>query len=114
MAIHTFGEYLGFHPHLHALVADGLFQHGGWFHVLPESGIRQFEELFRARMLLGWKQSGFCLHRSKRVQPHQKEDLDRLAHSLGFIDGAVHASLGKRATETAKVLNGLLRSLRKT
>jgi hypothetical protein len=26
MAIHTFGEYLDFHPHLHALVADGLFR----------------------------------------------------------------------------------------
>ena len=25
MAIHTFGEYLNIHPHLHALVADGLF-----------------------------------------------------------------------------------------
>ena len=25
MAIDTFGEYLDFHPHLHALVADGLF-----------------------------------------------------------------------------------------
>ena len=37
-----------------------------------------------------------------------------LAHSLDFMDKAVHASLGKHATETAKVLNGLLRSLRKT
>ena len=26
MAIDTFGEYLDFHPHLHALVADGLFR----------------------------------------------------------------------------------------
>jgi Putative transposase len=26
MAIHTFGEYLDFHFHLHALVADGLFR----------------------------------------------------------------------------------------
>ncbi|MFM8983229.1 MAG: transposase [Spartobacteria bacterium] len=25
MAIHTFGEYLDFHPHLHALAADGPF-----------------------------------------------------------------------------------------
>ena len=25
MTLHTFGEYLDFHPHLHALVADGLF-----------------------------------------------------------------------------------------
>jgi hypothetical protein len=99
MAIHTFGEYLGFHPHLHALVADGLFIRGGWFHVLPESGIRPLEELFRARtiaflvnegllppdrarMLLGWKHSGFCVHRSKRVQPHQKEDLERLAQYI--------------------------------
>ncbi len=41
MAIHTFGEYLGFHPHLHALVADGLFLRGGWFHVLPETGSRR-------------------------------------------------------------------------
>ena len=29
MAIHTFGKYLDFHPHLHALVADGLFARGG-------------------------------------------------------------------------------------
>jgi len=24
LTLHTFGEYLDFHPHLHALVADGL------------------------------------------------------------------------------------------
>jgi len=99
MAIHTFGEYLGFHPHLHALVADGLFLRGGWFHVLPKTGIRPLEELFRtrtiaflvnegllpserARMLLGWKHSGFCVHCSKRVQSHQKEDLERLAQYI--------------------------------
>jgi hypothetical protein len=34
MAIHTFGEYLDFHPHLHALVADGLFDCEGKFHVM--------------------------------------------------------------------------------
>ncbi|HZR16419.1 MAG TPA: transposase [Verrucomicrobiae bacterium] len=25
LTLHTFGEYLDFHPHIHALVADGLF-----------------------------------------------------------------------------------------
>jgi hypothetical protein len=25
LTLHTFGEYLDFHPHVHALVADGLF-----------------------------------------------------------------------------------------
>ncbi len=28
MAIHTFGEYMDFHPHAHALIADGLFRDG--------------------------------------------------------------------------------------
>jgi len=28
MAIHTFGEYFDFHPHLHALAADGLVDRG--------------------------------------------------------------------------------------
>jgi hypothetical protein len=76
MAIHTFGEYLDFHPHLHALVADGLFTRSGMFHVMPELSLAPLEELFRARvisflvkkelllperarMLLGWRHSGF-------------------------------------------------------
>jgi len=99
MATHTSGEYLDFHPHLHALIADGLFLRGGWLHVLPETGIGPLEKLFRARtiaflvkegllpperaqMLLGWKHSGFCVHRSKRVQPRQREDLERLAQYI--------------------------------
>jgi hypothetical protein len=31
MAIRTFGEYMDFHPHLHALVADGLSARSGLF-----------------------------------------------------------------------------------
>jgi Putative transposase len=45
MAIHTFGEYRDFHPHLHALVADGLFARSGVFHVMPETGLKPLEEL---------------------------------------------------------------------
>jgi hypothetical protein len=29
MVIHTFGDYARFHPHLHAIVADGLFRKNG-------------------------------------------------------------------------------------
>ena len=99
MAIHTFGEYLGFHPHLPALVADGLFVRGGWFHVLLKPGTRPLEELFRARtiaflvgegllsperaqMFRGWKYSGLNVRRSKRVQPPQREDIERLAQYI--------------------------------
>ena len=51
MAIHTFGEYLDFHPHLHALVADGLFVRSRLFYVLPDAGLKPLEELFRARVI---------------------------------------------------------------
>jgi hypothetical protein len=33
-------------------------------------------------------------------------------HRLGFLDSSSHTELQQVATETAKVLNGLLRSLR--
>ncbi len=36
MTIHSYGEYLDWHPHLHALVADGLFVRSGLFYVLPK------------------------------------------------------------------------------
>ncbi len=63
MAIHTFGEHLDFHPHLHALVADGLFDREGRFHVMRagEQGDKTdayladnhaaLEQLFRARVI---------------------------------------------------------------
>jgi hypothetical protein len=36
----------------------------------------------RANMLRGWVHSGFNVHRSNRVQPHQREDLERLAQYI--------------------------------
>ena len=44
-------KYLDFHPHLHALVADGMFTRDGKFHVMAEVTLRPLEELFRARMI---------------------------------------------------------------
>ena len=98
MVIHTFGEYLKhWHPHLHCLLADGLFLRSGLFHVMPpQVSLKPLEELFRARvitllvdkellwaeraqMLRGWKHSGFNVHRSRQVHTHQRDDLERLA-----------------------------------
>ena len=89
MAIHTFGEYLDFHPHLHALVADGLFVRSGLFYVMPDASLKPLEEMFRARvitflvdkgllpparadMLRGWVHSGFSkirLWRKRAPEP---------------------------------------------
>ena len=99
LAIHTFGEYMDFHPHLHALVADGLFTETGLFYVLPPVSLKPLNELFRhrviamlkekgllpeerARMLLSWKHSGFHVHDSQRIQPSEKADLERIAQYI--------------------------------
>ena len=49
MVIHTFGDYARFHPHLHAIVADGLFRKNGT--VLSRCEMKQLEEIFRSRIL---------------------------------------------------------------
>jgi hypothetical protein len=35
VAIQSFGDFLGFHPHLHILVSDGCFHANGIFSVSP-------------------------------------------------------------------------------
>jgi hypothetical protein len=32
---HTPGDYVNWHPHIYAIVADGLFRRGGVFYVMP-------------------------------------------------------------------------------
>ena len=97
--VHSYGEYLDWHPHLHLLMADGLFVRSGLFYVLPQVSLKPLEELFRARvitflvdrcllpparanMLRRWVHSGFNVHRSRRVQPHEREDMQRLAQYI--------------------------------
>ena len=43
MLIHTFGDYARFHPHLHAIVADGLFRPNGTFWCLPKRDLKEKE-----------------------------------------------------------------------
>lgn len=102
MAIHTFGEYLDFHPHLHALVADGLFVDSGLFHVMPDVSLAPLEELFRARvitflvkkgllpperarMLRGWTHSGFKLWVQHPPQPSRSAKQPRGHGAAGPI-----------------------------
>ncbi len=66
---------------------------------MPEVSLKPVEEMFRARvitflaqkgllpddrarMLRGWVHSGFNIHRSRRVQPDEREDLERLAQYI--------------------------------
>jgi ribosomal protein S27E len=51
LAIQTFGDYAKWHPHLHALVADGLFTESGYFYVMPKVYLQPLVKLFRAEVL---------------------------------------------------------------
>jgi hypothetical protein len=74
--LHTFGDYLVFHPHLHILAANGVFDEPGAFHLAPSGGGADLAELFRhailrrfvdagiieawqAHRFLSWRHSGF-------------------------------------------------------
>lgn len=96
VVIHTFGDFARFHPHLHAIVADGLFRPNGVFHVAPARSTQPLEELFRAgvlrmlgregkiddariRMLLGWRHSGFSTYRGERIARDNRRGHEALA-----------------------------------
>ena len=100
-AVHTFGDYLIFHPHLHILAADGLFTPDGTFHCMPAEDLAPAIELFRHRFLhalrdaklisprklanlLSWKHPGFNIDNGGE-QPVPAYDADgrkRLAEYL--------------------------------
>ena len=75
-SLHTFGDYLVFHPHLHILAASGVFDKAEAFHLAPAGGQTELSELFRhatlrrlvdagvieawqAHRFLSWRHSGF-------------------------------------------------------
>jgi len=58
MTIQTFGDYAKWHPHIHSIVADGLFRRNGVFYVMPKLNITPLAELFRASVLSMLKKEG--------------------------------------------------------
>jgi hypothetical protein len=97
--IHTFGDYARFHPHLHAIVADGLFRPSGAFHCLPNTDPKQLEEIFRSKVLamlnvegkindqvieklMAWRHSGFSVHIGNRIAADDREGQMALAEYI--------------------------------
>jgi hypothetical protein len=79
-AVHTFGDYLVFHPHLHVFAADGLFDEEGRFHCTPEESLAPITELFRNRFLQVFRDG-------KHLSGHKAADLLSWKHSGFHIDG---------------------------
>ena len=90
MVIHTFEDYARFHPHLHAIVADGLFGPNGTFYCLPKTELKELEEIFRSKVLamlkaegkindglieklMAWHHSGFGVHAGNRIASNDRQ-----------------------------------------
>jgi hypothetical protein len=95
-AIQTFGQLVHWHPHIHALVSEGVFlPETGAFLPLPKLAIEPFlklweQEVFALLLAEGkitdevvqnirsWKHSGFSVDQSVRLEPGDQEGVQRL------------------------------------
>jgi hypothetical protein len=99
VAIQTFGDFLGFHPHLHVLCSDGCFYGDGTFKVSPTIDTKPLEEIFRHKifkmllskgkiiqemvdLVMSWKNSGFNVFCGPRIQPGDEGAMDNLARYI--------------------------------
>ena len=85
--IQTFGDFLGFNPHMHILASDGCFGEDGFFYASPiRIDTSSLEELFIYRvfkmllskglitgrvieLILSWRHSGFGFYCGDRISP---------------------------------------------
>jgi hypothetical protein len=100
LAILTFGDYAKWHPHVHALVSDGLFTETRYFYVMPKGDVRLLDELFRAldlkmledegrlddaliKKILTWRHnSGFSVHNEVLIQAGDAKGIENLAQYI--------------------------------
>ena len=99
-SIQTFGDFLGFNPHLHILAADGCFKDNGTFYAAGASlNAESLEPLFRHKMLsmlkkrglitdkiieliLSWHHSGFNVYCSERIYPRETQSMENIARYI--------------------------------
>jgi len=99
IAIQSFGDFLGFNPHLHILCSDGCFYGEGMFRVAPRFETKQLEGIFRhnvfkmllskdkitqdlVNMLMSWRHSSFNVFSGSRIQPGEEEAMENLARYI--------------------------------
>ncbi|MFO7740095.1 MAG: transposase [Desulfatiglandaceae bacterium] len=99
VAIHSFGDFLGWHPHLHILCTDGCFSGSGMFRVAPLFELKHLEKIFRHKvfkmllskgkitqdsvdMIMGWRHSGFNVFCGSRIQPGDEKAMENLTRYI--------------------------------
>jgi hypothetical protein len=99
IAVQTYGDFLNFNPHLHAITTDGCFLDDGSFKAAPGFILEDLEEIFQYEVLkmlkkegkindavienmLSWRHSGFHVYIGDRITPSDKLGLGNLARYI--------------------------------
>jgi hypothetical protein len=99
IAVHTYGDFLNFNPHLHAIVADGCFLSDGSFQMAPGIMAQDLEQAFQHEVfkmlkkegkindaivenMLSWHHSGFHVYLGSRIWPDDETGLENLARTI--------------------------------
>lgn len=99
IAVHTYGDFLNFNPHIHAIVPDGYFLEDGNFQIAPRFRAKNLTEAFRHEVLsmfkkegkitdvvidnmMSWHHSGFHVHIGERIWPEDEQGLENLARYI--------------------------------
>ena len=99
VAVHTFGEFQRFNPHLHVIATDGCFSGTGSFTVAPAAKTVDVQKLFRYEVfkmlkaegkitdavienMMGWRHSGFNVYCGPTIWPDAPEAIEDLARYI--------------------------------
>ncbi len=99
IAVQTYGDFLNFNPHLHAIVSDGCFLSTDSFSVAPAFMVTDLSRVFQHEVLkmlkkagkindviienmLSWHHSGFQIYIGDRIYPSDKTGLGNLARYI--------------------------------
>jgi hypothetical protein len=80
IAIQSFGDFLGFNPHLHILCSDGCFYGDGMFRIAPRFETKQLEEVFPAKDGIFDRHNVFPARRRTPFKRKNHGRADRHAH----------------------------------
>jgi len=99
VCVHSFGNLLNFHPHLHVMATDGGFTPEGVFHPLPAMSLAPLEQLYRhsvfkmllrkglltperIKLMKSWEHSGFNVNAAVRIGADDTIGRENLARYL--------------------------------
>jgi len=99
VAVHTFGDFQNFNPHLHIIVTDGCFYGNGRFLVCTPPDHKLVEEMFRHEVfkmlksegkigdmlidnLMNWRHSGFNVYCGDPLWPGDRKGLENLSRYI--------------------------------